>query len=106
MLVLNTATTDTEIQSISKSNFLADVYPGLISTGMIIGYVSPGPYNDWIYCNGTETNAAIYSNLYAIIGDKYSTGTVVTPGYFRVPDLTTATLSGTNGHPIYYHIKT
>jgi microcystin-dependent protein len=73
---------------------------------MIIGYVSPGPYNDWIYCNGTETNAAIYSNLYAIIGDKYSTGTVVTPGYFRVPNLTTATLSGTNGHPIYYHIKT
>jgi hypothetical protein len=106
LMVLNTATNDSEIQSISKSNFLADVYPGLISTGMIIGYVSPGPYNDWIYCNGTETNAAIYSNLYAIIGDKYSTGTVVTPGYFRVPNLTTATLSGTNGHPIYYHIKT
>ncbi len=106
LMVLNTATTDSEIQSISKSDFLADVYPGLISTGMILGYVSPGPYNDWIYCNGTETNAAIYSNLYAIIGDKYSTGTVVTPGYFRVPNLTTATLSGTNGHPIYYHIKT
>ena len=106
LMVLNTATNDSEIQSISKSNFLADVYPGLISTGMIIGYVSPGPYNDWIYCNGTETNAAIYSNLYAIIGDKYGTGTVVTPGFFKVPNLTTATLSGTNGHPIYYHIKT
>jgi len=99
--------TDTgSLSKITKGNFLADVYPGLISTGMIIGYASPGPYNDWIYCNGTETNASLYSNLYAIIGDKYSTGTTVTPGYFRVPNLTTATLSGTNGHPIYYHIKT
>ena len=106
LMVLNTATAVSEIQTISKSDFLADVYPGLISTGMVIAYVSPGPYSGWIYCNGTETNAAIYSNLYAIIGDKYSTGTVVTPGYFRVPNLTTATLSGTNGHPLYYHIKT
>lgn len=106
LMVLNTATSDSEIQTISKSEFLADVYPGLISTGMIIGYVSPGPYNDWIYCNGNEYLASNYAGLYGIIGDKYSTGTVVTPGYFRVPNLTTATLSGTNGHPIYYHIKT
>jgi hypothetical protein len=106
LMVLNTATVDSEIQSISKSNFLSDVYPGLISTGMILGYVSPGPYNDWLYCDGTQYIASNYTNLYGLIGDKYSTGTVVTPGYFRVPNLTTATLSGTNGHPIYYHIKT
>jgi hypothetical protein len=106
LMVLNTATADSQIQSISKSNFLSDVYPGLISTGMIIGYVSPGPYNDWLYCNGAQYLASNYTSLYGIIGDKYSTGTSVTPGYFRVPNLTTATLSGTNGHPIYYHIKT
>jgi hypothetical protein len=106
LLVLNTATTDTEIQSISKSNFLADVYPGLISTGMIIAYVSAGPYNNWLYCDGSQHTASNYTSLYGIIGDKYGTGTVVTPGFFRVPNLTTATLSGTNGHPIYYHIKT
>ena len=106
LMVLNTATNDSEIQSISKSNFLADVYPGLISTGMIIGYVSPGPYNDWLYCNGSQHTASNYTSLYAIIGDKYGTGTAVTAGFFKVPNLTTATLSGTNGHPIYYHIKT
>ena len=105
-MVLNTATSVSEIQSISKSNFLADVYPGLISTGMIIGYVSPGPYNDWLYCNGSQHTASNYTSLYAIIGDKYGTGTAVTAGFFKVPNLTTATLSGTNGHPIYYHIKT
>ena len=106
LMGLNAATTDSESQSMSKSNFLSDVYPGLISTGMILGYVSPGPYNDWLYCDGTQYIASNYTNLYGIIGDKYSTGTVVTPGYFRVPNLTTATLSGTNGHPVYYHIKT
>ena len=106
LMVLNTATTNSEIQTISKRDFLADVYPSLISTGMVIGYVSPGPYNDWLYCNGAQYLASNYSSLYGIIGDKYSTGTAVTPGFFRVPNLTTATLSGTNGHPIYYHIKT
>jgi microcystin-dependent protein len=106
LLVLNTASATSELQSISKSNFLSDVYPGLISTGMIMGYVTPGPYPGWLYCDGTEYIASNYLNLYGIMGDRYSTSTVVTPGYFKVPNLTTATLSGTNGHPIYYHIKT
>jgi hypothetical protein len=106
LMVLDTGIPNSEIQTISKSNFLADVYPGLISTGMVIAYVSPGPYTGWLYCNGAEYIASSYTNLYGIIGDKYSTGTTVTPGFFRVPNLTTSTLSGTNGHPIYYHIKT
>jgi hypothetical protein len=106
LMVLDTGIPNSEIQTISKSNFLADVYPGLISTGMIIAYGDVGPYSGWLYCNGAEYIASSYTRLYGIIGDKYSTGTVVTPGFFRVPNLTTSTLSGTNGHPIYYHIKT
>jgi microcystin-dependent protein len=105
-MVLDTGIPNSEVQTISKSNFLADVYPGLISTGMIIAYGAVGPYSGWLYCNGAEYIASSYTGLYGIIGDKYSTGTVVTPGFFRVPNLTTSTLSGTNGHPIYYHIKT
>ena len=106
LMILNTATTDSEIQTISKKDFLADVYPGLISTGMILAYGAAGPYAGWLFCNGAEYIASGYTGLYGVIGDKYSTGTVVTPGFFRVPNLTTSTLSGTNGHPIYYHIKT
>jgi hypothetical protein len=106
LLILNTATSDTELQSISKSDFLADVYPSLISTGMIISYVSPGPFTGWLYCDGSQHTASNYTSLYSIIGDKYTTGTTYTPGFFRVPNLTTATVSGTNGHPLYYHIKT
>ena len=106
LMVLNTATLSSEIQTIAKRDFLADVYPGLISAGMIIGYGAAGPYSGWLLCNGTEYLASSYTSLYSVVGDKYSTGTVVTPGFFRVPNLTTSTLSGTNGHPIYYHIKT
>jgi hypothetical protein len=106
LMVLDTSILNSEVQSISKSNFLADVYPGLISTGMIIAYGEAGPYSGWLYCNGAEYIASSYTRLYGVIGDKYSTGTVVTPGFFRVPNLITSTLSGTNGHPIYYHIKT
>lgn len=102
MLVVNSGA----LSKITKENFLADVYPGLISTGMIIAYGSAGPYTGWLFCNGSEYIASGYTGLYGVIGDKYSTGTVVTPGFFRVPNLTTSTLSGTNGHPIYYHIKT
>jgi hypothetical protein len=102
MLVVNSGA----LSKITKENFLADVYPGLISTGMIIAYGAVGPYTGWLFCNGAEYIASGYTNLYGVIGDKYSTGTVVTPGFFRVPNLTTSTLSGTNGHPIYYHIKT
>lgn len=102
MLVVNSGA----LSKITKENFLVDIYPGLISTGMIIAYGSAGPYTGWLFCNGSEYIASGYTNLYGVIGDKYSTGTVVTPGFFRVPNLTTSTLSGTNGHPIYYHIKT
>jgi microcystin-dependent protein len=96
------------LSKITKGNFLADVYPGLITTGMVIAYVSPGPYTGWLYCNGQEVSQTSYQTLWNALGgvDKYGTGTTVTAGFFKVPNLTTATLSGTNGHPIYYHIKT
>lgn len=109
LIVLNTASgVTTGLEKISKQDFLADVYPGLISTGMVIAYVSPGPYTGWLYCDGTEYQQSSYPDLWNVLGsiDKYGTGTSVTLGYFKVPNLTTATLSGTNGHPIYYHIKT
>jgi microcystin-dependent protein len=96
------------LSKITKGNFLSDVYPGLISTGMVIAYVSPGPYAGWLYCDGTQYQQSSYPALWSVLGsvDKYGTGTSVTLGWFKVPNLTTATLSGTNGHPIYYHIKT
>lgn len=110
LMVLNTATTDSEIQTISKREFLADVYPGLLSTGMIMAYATSATTatiaSGWLYCNGSEyiSTATTCSNLFNLIGYQY--GTPVDPLKFKVPDLTTATVSGTNGFPIFYHIKT
>ena len=104
LMVLNTASgATTGLEQISKRDFLSDVYTNLISTGMIIGYVNPGPYTGWLYCNGSEHTATNYTSLFALIGTTYGTASF---GKFRIPDLTTATVSGTNGVPIYYHIKT
>jgi hypothetical protein len=104
LMVLNTASgAATGLEQISKRDFLADVYTNLISTGMIIGYVNPGPYPGWLYCNGSEHTATTYVSLFALIGTTYGTASF---GKFRIPNLTTATISGTNGAPVYYHIKT
>ena len=108
LMVLNTATGLSELQSISKSNFLADVYPNLLSTGMIMPYATSATAATiaagWLYCDGSEHTSTLYASLFALIGNNY--GTPVNPAKFKVPDLTTATVSGTNGYPIFYHIKT
>lgn len=104
LMVLNTASgATTGLEQISKRDFLSDVYTNLISTGMIIGYINPGPYTGWLYCDGSEHTATTYTSLFALIGTTYGTASF---GKFRIPNLTTATVSGTNGAPIYYHIKT
>ena len=104
LMVLNTASgATTGLEQISKRDFLSDVYTNLILTGMIIGYVNPGPYTGWLYCDGSEHTATTYTSLFALVGTTYGTASF---GKFRIPNLTTATVSGTNGAPIYYHIKT
>ena len=104
MIVANSGS----LSKITKGNFLADVYPGLLTTGMIIAYVTTGTEvtraAGWLYCDGSEHTATTYVSLFALIGNNY--GTPADPAKFKVPNLTTATVSGTNGYPIYYHIKT
>ena len=96
------------LSKITKGNFLADVYPGLIQTGMIMPSGTSTSYTGFLYCDGTQYQQSDFPELWTALGsvDRYGTGTSVTLGWFKVPNLTTATLSGTNGHPIYYHIKT
>lgn len=109
LMVLDTINTSTSLNSISKSNFLADVYPNLISTGMIMAYATSATTATiaagWLYCDGSEyiSTSTTCTNLFNLIGYQY--GTPIDPLKFKVPDLTTATVSGTNGFPIFYHIK-
>jgi hypothetical protein len=109
-MVVNTAT-DT-FNSISKRDFLSDVYASIITTGMILAAGTSTIYNidgttstNYLLCNGAPYLQVNYQNLYNVIRDNYNTGTT-TAGYFKVPNLTTATINGYNAYPIYYHIKT
>jgi hypothetical protein len=102
-MVIDTSTVGSSLQSIAKRDFLSDVYPNLIQTGMIMPFVTSSTYSGWLFCNGAEYFGTDYTALSVLLGTSYGTASA---GYFRIPDLTTATISGTNGYPIFYHIKT
>lgn len=107
LLVLNTATAGTDLQSISKADFLADVYPGLITTGMIIPSGSITSPTGYLLCNGNAYLQNAYQALFTAIGTRYG---VIGAGTFCVPNLINVTTS-TNSTAsvvasIYYHIKT
>jgi hypothetical protein len=114
LLILDTSTSNTEIQKISKQNFLSDIYPFIVQTGMIVPYVgtesdvaaynNPSTYVDWVIANGAEINKTVFLNLFAICLNRY--GTAVDPIInFVVPNLTNVT-SSINGTSVIYLIKT
>jgi hypothetical protein len=99
LLVLNTASNSSELQSISKKSFLSDVYPGLIQTGMIVpAGTSATIYTGFVLCDGKayQQGDSTTTNLFSVISTTYGTGSA---GTFRVPNLLSSTTS------IYYHIK-
>jgi hypothetical protein len=110
-----------------KSDFLQDLYAGLIQTGCVIPFAGPAnklpsfannpnfpSLNDatrpaWLICDGTAYDgsqaSSPYYNLYQVIGNLYGgTG----PGNFKVPDLRNQGLAGNQGVGPYlnYIIKT
>jgi hypothetical protein len=107
LMVLNTASgAPAALEKISKRDFLADVYPNLLSTGMIMAYATSATTATiaagWLYCNGaTHTKNGTYTNLFQVIGTQY--GGSLTE--FNLPNMTNVT-TATGGYPIYYHIKT
>jgi hypothetical protein len=106
LLVLNTGTANANLQSIAKKDFLADVYPGLITTGMIIPSGSITSPTGYLLCNGNAYLQNLYQALFTAIGTRYG---VIGAGTFCVPNLINVTTS-TNSTAsvvasIYYHIK-
>ena len=100
------------LSKITKENYLADVYPNLISTGMIMAYATTATTATiaagWLYCDGSEyiSTSTTCTNLFNLIGYRY--GTPIDPFKFKVPNMTTSTFvtTGTNtGTYIFYHIK-
>jgi microcystin-dependent protein len=89
ILVLDTATTATSIQSISKKHFLSDIYGSIFQPGMIVAYSSSTAKAGFLTCDGSSYSQLTYVDLYADIGTTYGTAG---PGTFRVPDLSRSTI--------------
>jgi len=103
LLILNTSTTTSNLEKISKSSFLSDVYPVLIQPGMIIPFsTSTSIPSGFLVCNGQSTSTSLYPLLYAVIGTSYGTAGA---GTFRVPNMSTTTLISGSTY-LTYLIKT
>ena len=88
----------------TKSLFLGDVYPYLVSTGTIVLW--PTAANTipagWLKCDGSSYLIAAYYNLYNLITTTYGSNN---PSYFKVPNLTGPTTTDTS-ITLFYIIKT
>jgi len=105
LLVLDTSTNATDLQSISKKNFLSDIYSAIMNTGMIIPSGTSTVSSSFLLCDGTAyQQVGTYGNLYNVIGTRYGVGS---GGTFRVPYLLNVTTSTTASvtSSIFYHIK-
>lgn len=98
LLVLNTATSSSQLEKISKADFASSLF----KPGTIIPSGSSSSMAGFLLCNGASYSATTYPALYSAIGTNYgSAGT----GFFNVPNLTGATIAA-GGYAIYYQIKT
>ena len=105
LLVLDTSTNSANLQSISKRNFLSDIYSAILNTGMIIPSGTSTVSSSFLLCNGDPyPQIGTYTNLYNVIGLRYGVGLA---GTFRVPYLLNVTTSTTASvtASIFYHIK-
>jgi len=80
------------LYKVTKSNFLADVTPGLSSSGMIMAWAGTIIPAGWVLCDGTSYNqSGFYNSLFSVIGIKYGTNA---SGTFKVPNLPSLTATG------------
>jgi len=132
LLVLNTSTSTSSLEQISKINFLADVYSSItvinssltninssltsivsslttvysyMPTGAIMGFANNVTPTGFLICDGSSVSTSTYTALYSLIGYTYG-GSGAT---FKVPNMSTSTYVSTGtstGTFIKYIIKT
>lgn len=114
LLVLDTSTSASSIQSISKADFLADIYSNMFVTGMMLPYTgTPATVpTGWLMCTTgtTYTDARYvkktdYSALFSLVGLKYTNSSALADE-FQLPTTSTFVTTGTNtGTTLPYIIK-
>ena len=80
------------LYKVTKTNFLADIVPGISSPGMILAWAGDAIPTGWALCDGATYNqSGTYNSLFSVIGIKYGS---TAPGTFQVPNLTPLTATG------------
>jgi len=80
------------LYKVTKTNFLADIVPGISSSGMIMSWAGDEIPTGWARCDGNSYNqSGTYNSLFSVIGIKYGS---TSPGTFQVPNLTPLTATG------------
>jgi microcystin-dependent protein len=66
-----------------------------VPLGSVIMYAGNDDLDNYLICDGRQISQTTYANLYAIVGDTYTT----TPGalYFQIPDLRSRFIAGACG---------
>lgn len=108
LVVADSSVPTQDLRQISRANFLKDVLPFLVPTGMILPFGGTGSINGFLKCDGSSYNQVTYPELFNVIGETYGEAG---PGTFCVPSLENTLSTGvTTFSPspvaINYYIKT
>lgn len=61
---------------------------GLLPIGMVAAYGGTGQPTNWLLCQGQAVSQTTYTELYAVVQDRFSQGMAAPPaGTFRVPNM-------------------
>lgn len=70
---------------------------GLLPIGMVAAYGGTAQPPNWLLCQGQAVSTTTYTELYAIVQDRFNQGSPAPPaGTFRVPNMQGRTPVGTN----------
>ena len=74
------------VYKITQRNLLNSV-TGVAPVGMLTPFAGDTSPAGWLLCNGLEVKISDYLDLFQVIGYKYKDQSLVTSGFFAVPDL-------------------
>lgn len=83
--LINRVSGDTGVFKVNRTNLFSAI--PTIPIGMLTPYGGLLPPANWLICDGREVLIGVYQNLYDAIGYNFKDQTLVTGGYFCLPDL-------------------
>lgn len=84
-ILINRVTGETGLKKITRSNLLSAVPTN--PPGVILPYGGVAAPAGWLLCYGQEVRIADYNALFEAIGYNFKASSLVSPGFFALPDL-------------------